>query len=264
MEYPKEARNTVNRKGKMRGKYDLETVHSIIQQARVVHVSFTPFPDDPFPVILPMIGIMGSYARPSAGLDEPQECYLHGYVSSRIMNVTKQTVVDGKLGLPVCVAASRVDGLVLALSPNAHSYNYRSAVLFGYATPVTDVGEKLWAMEQITNKVVPNRWENTRVPPNAAEMSSTQILKVTVQNASAKVRDGPPGDELVDLKDDDVRGRVWAGYVPMVEQLLDPVASSYNRVGEVPAHVKEYIEVANQEELDYANKLVGVVKNATE
>jgi nitroimidazol reductase NimA-like FMN-containing flavoprotein (pyridoxamine 5'-phosphate oxidase superfamily) len=280
MEYPKEARNTVNRKGKMRGKYDLETVHSIIQQARVVHVSFTPFPDDPFPVILPMIGIMGecvpngllsvtylstgSYARPSAGLDEPQECYLHGYVSSRIMNVTKQTVADGKLGLPVCVAASRVDGLVLALSPNAHSYNYRSAVLFGYATPVTDVGEKLWAMEQITNKVVPNRWENTRVPPNAAEMSSTQILKVTVENASAKVRDGPPGDELVDLKDDEVRGRVWAGYVPMVEQLLDPVASSYNRVGEVPAHVKEYIEVANQEELDYANKLVGVVKNATE
>jgi hypothetical protein len=59
MEYPKETRNTVNRKGKMRGKYQLETVHTIIQQARVVHVSFTPFPDDPFPVILPMIAVMG-------------------------------------------------------------------------------------------------------------------------------------------------------------------------------------------------------------
>lgn len=61
LEYPKEARNTVNRKGKLRGKYDLKTVHSIMQQARVVHVSFSPLPDDPFPVILPMIGVMGEY-----------------------------------------------------------------------------------------------------------------------------------------------------------------------------------------------------------
>jgi hypothetical protein len=180
------------------------------------------------------------------------------------MNVTKLTVADGKPGLPVCVAASRVDGLVLALSPNAHSYNYRSAVLFGYATPVTDVSEKLWAMEQITNKVVPHRWENTRVPPNTVEMSSTQILRVAVESASAKVRDGPPGDEKCDLQDDTVTRSVWTGFVPMVEQLLDPVASVYNRVGEVPAHVKEYIDVANQEELDYAHKLVEVVKNATE
>lgn len=59
MEYPKEAQNTVNRKGKLRGKYDLETIHSIMQQSRVVHVSFSPFPDNPFPVILPMIGVMG-------------------------------------------------------------------------------------------------------------------------------------------------------------------------------------------------------------
>jgi hypothetical protein len=65
MEYPKEARNTVNRKGKLRGKYDLETVHSIMQQARVVHVSFSPLPDDPFPVILPMIGVMGEYLQSS-------------------------------------------------------------------------------------------------------------------------------------------------------------------------------------------------------
>lgn len=61
MEYVQDARNTVNRKGKMRGKYDLETVQTIVQQARVVHVSFSPFPEDPFPAILPMIGVMGEY-----------------------------------------------------------------------------------------------------------------------------------------------------------------------------------------------------------
>ena len=59
MEYPKEVRNTVNRKGKLRGKYDLETVHTLVQQSRVAHVSFSPLPDDPFPVILPMIAVMG-------------------------------------------------------------------------------------------------------------------------------------------------------------------------------------------------------------
>lgn len=180
------------------------------------------------------------------------------------MNVTRKSVADGKPGLPVCVAASKVDGLILALSPNSHSYNYRSAVLFGYATPVTDVDEKLWAMEQITNNVLPSRWENTRVPPNAAEMSSTQILKVTVENASAKVRDGPPGDEACDLQDDAVTGRVWTGFVPLVEQLLEPVASTYNRVGEVPAHVNEYVGVANQEQMDYANKMIENVKSATD
>src|ERR1700734_752296 len=104
LEYPQEGRNTVNRNGKTRGKYDLETVHTIINRAHVVHVSFTPLADDSFPTILAMIGFMGkyiiehflspsrglfmtgSYARPSSGLDEPLDCYLHGYVSSRIMN----------------------------------------------------------------------------------------------------------------------------------------------------------------------------------
>lgn len=58
-----------------------------------------------------------------------------------------------------------MDGLVLALTPNNHSYNYRSAILNGYATPVVDIPEKLWAMEKITNGVVPDRWNNSRVPP---------------------------------------------------------------------------------------------------
>lgn len=178
------------------------------------------------------------------------------------MNVTRQNIAEGKPGLPVCIAASRVDGLVITLTPNSHSYNYRSAVLFGHASPVTDVGEKLWAMEQITNKVVPGRWDNTRIPPNAGEMSSTQILKVTVENGSAKVRAGPPGDEIGDLQDEALTGRVWTGYVPVVEQMLEPVASTYNRAEEVPAHVKGYIAASNQRELDYAEKLVEVVKNA--
>lgn len=114
---------------------------------------------------------MGSFTRPSASLGDPLDCYLHGYVSSRIMNLSR---ASGGKGLPICIAASKVDGLgdlfitpcsdccrwhliVLTLTPNSHNYNYRSAVLFGYATLVEDVEEKIWAMELITNSVVPDR-----------------------------------------------------------------------------------------------------------
>jgi nitroimidazol reductase NimA-like FMN-containing flavoprotein (pyridoxamine 5'-phosphate oxidase superfamily) len=75
-----------------------------------------------------MIGQMGSFTHPSRGLGDPLDCYLHGYVSSRIMNLSRK---EGIKGLPVCIAASKVDGLVLTLTPNSHNYNYRSSVLFG-------------------------------------------------------------------------------------------------------------------------------------
>lgn len=189
LEYPKDVHNTVNRykhQGQLphslvfhkltpsKAVYALTTIHTIINTSPVLHVSFTPSPSDPFPVILPLIGQMGSFSRPSASLGDPLDCYLHGYVSSRIMNLSRRS---NSPGLPVCIAASKVDGLVLTLTPNSHNYNYRSAVLFGYATLVEDVEEKLWAMELITNSVVPDRWKHTRVPPNAAEVRSLPLLR---------------------------------------------------------------------------------------
>jgi nitroimidazol reductase NimA-like FMN-containing flavoprotein (pyridoxamine 5'-phosphate oxidase superfamily) len=115
--------------------YDLVNVHKIINEAPVVHVSFTPDPESGFPAILPMIGALGSFEHPSAGIDEPLDCYLHGYVSSRIMNLANKS--GESEGLPVCVCATLFDGLVLSLTPNSHSMNYRSAVLHGFATIVT-------------------------------------------------------------------------------------------------------------------------------
>ena len=110
-------------------------IHSIVNSTQVLHVSFNPGPEDPFPAIIPMIGQMGSFDYPSADINEPLDCYLHGYVSSRIMNLARES----QRGLPICVAASKVDGLILSLTPNSHSYNYRSAILHGYASVVTNV-----------------------------------------------------------------------------------------------------------------------------
>ena len=198
-----------------------------------------------------MIGQMGSFSRPSASLGEPLDCYLHGYISSRIMNLARASPTSPP-GLPICIAAAKVDGLVLTLTPNSHNYNYRSVVLYGYAELVESVEEKLWAMELITNSVVPDRWKNTRVPPNKGEMASTQILRVRIESGSGKVREGCPNDEKCDLDDEEVLGRVWTGVMPLYERFGEPVPGPYNRVDEVPVHVTEYKEAVNKGNEKYA------------
>ncbi len=235
--------------------YDLGAIHSIINSSQVLHVSFNPGPSDPFPAILPMIGQMASFDYPSAGIGEPLDCYLHGYVSSRIMNLARASEGDG---LPICVAASRVDGLILSLTPNSHSYNYRSAILHGYAKLVTDEAEKLWAMERITNSVLAGRWEHSRVPPDRAEMSSTVILKVKVVDGSGKIRDGGVSDERKDTDNAEVTDRVWTGVVPVWETFGQPVPSATNKVEGVPEYMTSYIASMNAQNRDYAESAVGI------
>ena len=197
-----------------------------------------------------MIGTMGSFEHPSSDLNEPQDCYLHGYVSSGIM---KQARKDGGMGLPITIAATKVDGIVLSLTPNSHSYNYRSAVLFGYGTLVENPDEKLWAMQHVTNSVMADRWENARSPPDGAEMASTTILKVKVVNGSGKIRDGGPGDEKKDTERMDVIERVWTGVVPMWETAGSPVPGGAGRVKQVPEHVLNFRSELNEMNEEYAN-----------
>lgn len=209
----------------------------MINSSPVLHVSFAPAPEDVFPAVLPMIGVMASFEYPSSGIDEPMDCYLHGYVSSRIMRLAK----GSEKGLAVCISATKVDGLVLSLTPNSHSYNYRSAVLQGYAKPVEDVEEKLFAMEQITNKVMPQRWQNTRTPPDKVEMTSTMILRVTVETGSGKIRHGEPHDDAKDLDRKEVTSSVWTGVVPVYETFGEPIPNPSNEVKEVPGYIKNYV-----------------------
>ncbi|KXH43947.1 flavin-nucleotide-binding protein [Colletotrichum nymphaeae SA-01] len=253
LEYPKEPYGTVKRYSP-RASYALRTIHTIINTSPILHVSFND-PHSPFPTILPMLGQMGSFSRPSADEGDVLDLYLHGYVSSRLVNISRQPSDASSTsspssppppsGLPVCIAASHLDGLVLALTPNAHSYNYRSAVLFGHATLVSDPAERLYAMQLITDGVVPGRWEASRVPPNKGELSSTSVLKVRIATGSAKIREGPPGDDRADKEDAEVTGRVWTGVVPVYQVLGEPVAGPYNEVAEVPGYLGEYVRETN-------------------
>lgn len=208
-----------------------------------------------------MIGQMGSFEYPSASIDEPLECYLHGYVSSRIMNLARNSEGDG---LPICVATSKVDGLILSLTPNSHSYNYRSAILHGYAKLVTDEAEKLWAMELITNSVLTDRWPNSRVPPDKAEMSSTVILKVKIVDGSGKIRDGGVSDERKDYDNEEVTSKVWTGVVPVWETYGEPVPSGDSKMSQVPEHITSYIARKNVQNRALAEGAVKVQLPAEE
>lgn len=196
-----------------------------------------------------MIGQMGSHERPSADLGDPLDLYIHGWVTGRMFNTGRDA---GDEGVPVCVSAAHVDGLVLSLSAFNSSYNYRSVVLFGYATLVTDPAEKQYALEIITNAVVPGRWDNSRQPPTNAELQSTSVLKVRIASGSLKFRDGSTSDDKHDMENDAMRGDVWAGVVPVHQAFGEPVPASYNKVEKVPSYITEYAQGATKTNEEYS------------
>ncbi|OAA67360.1 FMN-binding split barrel [Niveomyces insectorum RCEF 264] len=252
LEYPQAPHSTV-RRYKERASYALRTIHGLVNEAQLLHVAF-PAQDTPFPAVLPMIGQMGAFGRPSADTGDVLDLYLHGYVSARMSNLARAATgnadnttaaaqdasTNPPAGLPVTVSATHVDGLVLARTPHAHSYNYRAAVLFGYATVVPPGPEKLYALQLITDGVVPGRWAHTRVPPTGAELQSTAVLKVRITAGSAKMRAGPPHDAPADLADPAVAADVWAGVVPVHTTLGTPIPDADNRVEPVPAYLEDF------------------------
>ena len=162
-------------------------------------------------------------------------------------------------GIPVCIAATKLDGLVLSLTPNSHSYNYRSAILHGTATLVEDVEEKIYAMRLVTESVLPGRWLGTRVPPDEAELKSTSVLRVVISSASAKIRTGGPSDDRKDVERGEITGRVWTGVVPVWEAMGCPVPGGVGVGGEAPGYVAEYVEGRNKREKGYAEGAAGKV-----
>lgn len=173
------------------GHYDYTTIHTLLDQSPILHVSFTD-PAQPFPVVLPMLGCTGTYACPDSPRSSPQDIYIHGYMSGRLFrqsapsSVTAATTDDDDdnksppPGLAITIAATLLDGLVLSLAPFHNSCNYRSAVVYGYAQLVTDEAEALWAMRRITDNMLPGRWQGSRAPPTGPEVTSTAVLRVWV------------------------------------------------------------------------------------
>jgi hypothetical protein len=180
-----------------RARYDRDTVHAILDEGLVCHVGFVA---DGQPFVVP-----ATYARWEDRL------VIHGSAASRMVKALAG-------GAPACVSVTLLDGLVLARSGFHHSMNYRSVVVVGTATEITDPAEKLRALDAIVEHVAPGRVASVR-PPSANELRATRVVTLPLDEASAKVRTGPPKDDEADYA-----LTVWAGEIPLGLQPGPPIA----------------------------------------
>ena len=204
------------RRAPKRADYDRSTIDAILDDGLICHVGFVA---DGQPYVIPTL-----HARVG------DTVYLHGSTASRMVRTLAA-------GAPACLTVTHVDGLVLARSAFHHSMNYRSAVVLGTMRLVADRAEKSRALEAFTEQLVPGRWEHVR-PPSAKELKGTGVLALPLDEASAKVRTGPPVDD-----EEDHALPVWAGVIPLG---LAPGAPEPDprlapeHAAEVPDHVAQW------------------------
>ena len=194
-----------------RGSRDLDIINAILDAGFLAHVGFCV---DGQPYVIPTL-----YGRDGEGL------YLHGSAASRML---------GRLetGIPCCVTVTLVDGLVLARSAFHHSMNYRSVVAFGTAHETDEPALKTRALRIISEHVIAGRWNDVRAP-SEKELQATAVLKFCIEEASAKIRTGPPFDE-----EEDYSLSVWAGIIPLRLEAKTPVPDSRLAEGtQVPEYV---------------------------
>ena len=206
-------RTTVKRHAE-RGHYDRATIDPILDEGLVAHVGFAV---EGQPYVIPTL-----YARVGATL------YFHGAAANRMLDNMAE-------GIPVCVTVTLIDGLVLARSHYSHSANYRSVVVLGRAREVTDRAEKLASFEALVEQVAKGRWADAR-QPSEVEIRTTRVLALPIEEASAKVRTGPPKDDP-----DDIDLPIWAGVIPFETAALEPIpAPGLDSKLAVPEYARNY------------------------
>ena len=197
-----------------RAVYDRKAAYRILDEGFLCHAGFAV---DGQPFVIPT-----SYGRRDDNL------YIHGSAASRMLRQMKE-------GIPVCVTVTLLDGLVLARSIFNHSMNYRSVVVLGKATLVDDPEEKLQALRLLSEHIIPGRWADSR-QPNERELKATSVLRLPIEEFSAKVRSGPVIDD-----EEDYSFPTWAGVVPLEMVAGAPIADSrLDGKISVPWYLRQY------------------------
>jgi nitroimidazol reductase NimA-like FMN-containing flavoprotein (pyridoxamine 5'-phosphate oxidase superfamily) len=197
-----------------RGVYDRKTAYQILDEGITCHVGFVV---DGQPFVIPT-----GYGRAGDSL------YIHGSAASRMLRRIDE-------GIAVCVTVTLLDGLVLARSIFNHSMNYRSVMILGTAVAVTEAKEKLAALRVLSEHILPGRWAESR-QPSEKELKATLVMRLPIEEFSAKVRQGPPIDD-----EDDYGFPTWAGVIPLEVVPGKPINDpKLDPEREAPAYVRTY------------------------
>jgi uncharacterized protein len=197
--YNKTERTKVRRRSG-RGNYRRATIHAILDEGLVGHVGVVGEGGQPF--VIPVL-----YAR------DGDRVYLHGSPLSRLLSTLAE-------GVPMCLTVTLMDGLVLARSAFHHSMNYRSVVILGEGRVIDDPERKDRALRALVEHIVPGRSDDAR-GPSRKELKATEVIELEIDEASAKIRSGPPGDASADME-----LPVWAGVIPITTTYGEPTADA--------------------------------------
>lgn len=197
-----------------RGSHETETIYSILDAGFLAHVGFQV---NGQPFVIPTL-----YGR------EEDKLYLHGSAASRMLG-------ELETGVAACVNVTLVDGLVLARSAFHHSMNYRSVVAFGTALKIKQADRKAHALRILSEHLIAGRWNDVRTP-SEQELKATAVLEFSIEEASAKIRQGPPLDD-----EDDYSLPVWAGILPLGLEAQTPIPDPRLAIGtEVPQYIRQF------------------------
>jgi uncharacterized protein len=197
-----------------RAVYDRAAAYKILDEGFICHVGFVA---DGQPFVIPT-----GYGRVGDNL------YIHGSAASRMLRRVDE-------GVAVCVTVTLLDGLVLARSIFNHSMNYRSVVILGTARAVNDPKEKLEALRLLSEHILPGRWVESRLP-NERELKATLVMRLPIEEFSAKVRQGPPVDD-----EEDYAFPTWAGVVPLTMVAGEPIDDARLMLGlKAPEYTRTY------------------------
>ena len=203
------------RRKRERGSHERAVIDAILDEALIAHLGIVDGDGQPF--VIPTL-----HARCG------DVVYLHGSAASRTLRALAT-------GAPACLTVSLLDGLVLARSAMHHSANYRSVMLLGEARVVGEPQQKLAGFQAIVEHIVPGRWQDVR-PPTETELKATSLLAVEIDEASAKVRTGPPLDD-----EEDYASSTWAGILPLARVPMPPQPDPRLRAGiGAPCYATDY------------------------
>lgn len=204
------------RRQRHKANFERDVVNQILDEAPIAHVAFVDGDGQPYTV-------------PTLHVRIGEKLLLHGSSAGRMVKRVGS-------GAPVCITATILDGLVLARAAFGQSMNYRSVVVLATGTPVADPDRKVEVLRAVTEKVMPGRWEDIR-HPTENELKATGVVEFPIDEASAKIRTGPPDDTAEDL-----RSGTWGGVIPLWTQAgpAEPDETSAD-VHEVPGYIERYV-----------------------